>query len=688
MDLMWMEGNTRIGTLRVRGGGQDTVALRLAMDSLLGNADLLPTGLSPSAILLVRTLADPLPGRFALARWGFRISSEWQRAVRNSLAEIYRRAARPVQGYIPGHAAAVLFANESEMLACLALELSKGETWRRWWSKLIKRTLPTHAMAGLRALLCAKGRELPAVFHCLSEWGHAFTVVNALSRDDARTVLLAVSMAYGITGVDSAIDPPKKPIGRSLSPSDDLTEFREGSARPETRAPGSAADQRFRIPQYSRVREPWEGWLSPEWVPSHLAKERACLLGVGLSLYYRPAAVRSRTFVRTLRQWWAHWQQEPSSVKGGFHANASHTGNREEMVAVVGEFSANSRTRRVASKQPLPRMPGEDSMPGTAREVPDSHYQPPLVWRQTAAGNYVRQAESPDEASIAADPEAGVQGRAKAVETVHGETVFHSEEGIGSQLGGILYLINLMRHLNLPDCFEEDWGLASQVGAWGVLELLGRALLTEKHEHLASDPIWHLLVELDGRNPGELPGVGFRGSESFRLPVQWLTQQARVKCYWAVHNQRLLLWWDQGYLLCDVPRSPAFPSVQAKEHFRHYVDQAAISTFSRRDHARAPVQKISGPFLRGVNQNLGRWLDMVLPYLRFRLCTALHTNINKEFDLAEILLLHPGRLYLTSTHVDLVMNLDTISLPIRLAGLDFNPGWLPDYGKVIQFHFE
>jgi hypothetical protein len=44
---------------------------------------------------------------------------------------------------------------------------------------------------------------------------------------------------------------------------------------------------------------------------------------------------------------------------------------------------------------------------------------------------------------------------------------------------------------------------------------------------------------------------------------------------------------------------------------------------------------------------------------------------------------HAGR-----THVDLTMPMDSASLPIRRVGLDANPGWMPDLGRVVLFHFE
>lgn len=50
-------------------------------------------------------------------------------------------------------------------------------------------------------------------------------------------------------------------------------------------------------------------------------------------------------------------------------------------------------------------------------------------------------------------------------------------------------------------------------------------------------------------------------------------------------------------------------------------------------------------------------------------------------------LLRAGTLYISRTHIDLVMGMPQISVPVRIAGLDANPGWIPELGRVITFHF-
>ena len=46
-----------------------------------------------------------------------------------------------------------------------------------------------------------------------------------------------------------------------------------------------------------------------------------------------------------------------------------------------------------------------------------------------------------------------------------------------------------------------------------------------------------------------------------------------------------------------------------------------------------------------------------------------------------------GMLYITPNHVDLVMRMKQVSVPVRIAGLDANPGWTPELGRIIKFHF-
>lgn len=46
-----------------------------------------------------------------------------------------------------------------------------------------------------------------------------------------------------------------------------------------------------------------------------------------------------------------------------------------------------------------------------------------------------------------------------------------------------------------------------------------------------------------------------------------------------------------------------------------------------------------------------------------------------------------GGVSLTATHVDIVLPLDGADARVRRAGLDRDPGWLPWFGRIVQFHY-
>jgi len=224
--------------------------------------------------------------------------------------------------------------------------------------------------------------------------------------------------------------------------------------------------------------------------------------------------------------------------------------------------------------------------------------------------------------------------------------------GIATELGGVLFLLNVMQRLDLPGCFEADWRLASQVGPWGVLDLLARGLLSElptfpqvgNSQNLTADPLWFALAAIDGRRTDELPGGATTMPDRLNIPAGW----AR--------------WLDAG---------------------GNGAGQAEIASPSLATTTRT-VAPLAGPLLTGVSRDLCIWLAYVTPLLR----TILSRALGEECEVYSCLLLRRGQLYVTSSHIDLVMPLANVSLPVRVAGLDFDPGWLPAFGRVVRFHYE
>ncbi|MFL6107560.1 MAG: hypothetical protein ACJ72L_11395 [Marmoricola sp.] len=50
--------------------------------------------------------------------------------------------------------------------------------------------------------------------------------------------------------------------------------------------------------------------------------------------------------------------------------------------------------------------------------------------------------------------------------------------------------------------------------------------------------------------------------------------------------------------------------------------------------------------------------------------------------------IRPGTVLISRTHVDVVLRIDQIDLAARACGLDQDPGWVPELGRIVLFHFE
>ena len=816
----------------------DHTDLRLRLGHLLNSADLHPLTIPPSAILIVKELADPLPGRFGYSQDGTRINADWEQCVREALTNLYHQAMKPVGSVISPNNSSILFADEGEMLAYLVLEMSQGNASEQWWWEKIFRTLPVPSMESLTTLFCSHALYIPAILHHLTEWNQISTVMNALSSEQLLSILSTVMAAYGLPDLNSTLVPGdavsnshakfparvnpsqgKSAVLLNLLPSDRNHETHELQAhvfKENTIKPKTSPEQPYNtVTSNQATNAPWKSLRVAALLPGFQEKEKTCLVGIGLSLYYEPAKVQTRAFLEALRNWW-NVQTTSSSAKkkmspihtqlptpggGGKTKNSFRSEDTGHVLSSAIQAGRHGEDRS-SKKRPTQSWNDYESKPTQDRTSPVNqeklitrlaprgfppynpqslpHEQevhttttqgcdnviPPnrlpqrdptnspsdLPLPQGKASRKATQNENerfdfkessaapnparePSERVFATEEQAkdlpdettalpffSMQPRKKtgALEVLTkfvgtnpiGVSSYQErslkleddatpqmtdhciscpfEEGSETQLGGILYLINVMQQLDLPACFEEEWNLASHVGSWGILEILGRGLLENNDEHLVTDPIWQALAQLDGRKQGELPGERFHGNTRFCLPRSWWVQVGTGKdeeFHWATDNQRLCLWSAQGYPLLDVPRNTLTPFAQIHEELSVYKRDAAAPTCLRNTWSEMPFNLLPNLFTQHINSNLRHWLIMALPYIRFRIRQAFDPLTSTKLSLAETVLRVQGRLYVTSTHVDLVMKPDAASLPLRLAGLDCNPGWLPEFSRVVQFHF-
>jgi hypothetical protein len=83
---------------------------------------------------------------------------------------------------------------------------------------------------------------------------------------------------------------------------------------------------------------------------------------------------------------------------------------------------------------------------------------------------------------------------------------------------------------------------------------------------------------------------------------------------------------------------------------------------------------------------LALWVERVHLYTRARLRLALGTNDGRRA--ARLLCERDARVFVTATHVDILMRLAELPFEVRVAGLDRDPGWVPAAGRIVAFHFE
>jgi hypothetical protein len=122
-------------------------------------------------------------------------------------------------------------------------------------------------------------------------------------------------------------------------------------------------------------------------------------------------------------------------------------------------------------------------------------------------------------------------------------------------------------------------------------------------------------------------------------------------------------------------------------------ETAAITTTSRHQMlwhpagfplANLPRRKRVERRKRGQRQDkAARWLACLALYLDARIQRA---TDDPELGLSSLAI--PGHCRISADRIDIDLALADLPLPLRLAGLDRDPGWLPAEGRTIAFHFE
>ncbi len=224
--------------------------------------------------------------------------------------------------------------------------------------------------------------------------------------------------------------------------------------------------------------------------------------------------------------------------------------------------------------------------------------------------------------------------------------LFHAtEEALPTVAGGLLFLVPMLNALGLGEFLAGHPALADL----GVPERFLRHV-AERLGVPSTDPLLRVLQEAAAPLPEPSP---------FVLPVRF---QAGIG---ARGPLRLL-------------REPTGRRVAFDARTR--VPLASTS------HGGA----LPPPFDRGLPTPLAHplpWDDATLLLRATLLAVGRVTRRLAHLGL-RALVLRPGRLVTTRTHLDIVFAASQVDIRIRRAGLDVNPGWVPWLARVIQYHYQ
>lgn len=636
--------------VRLHGARAEPVIARLRLSSLLTSASLQPTAMPPQAVLVVRHMDDPLPGRIAPGFEPAAIASlAWERAAQNRLGELYARAARPVRGAIPPGAEAVLFADYSELLACLASEASRLAV-SGWWWQSVRRRFPLRLPGSWASVWEQHPRYVPAALERLVGYGQAAVVLERIAPVQAWRLLRVMAEAFSLSwaAIQESytamvrIQPeavPRLTGAKGASPrgfgSPPSPEIDSSTGKSETAPAGASTWQSgWGAAGHTASPAPWEPYMPSGTLPRALGIERSALLGVAMLLRRAPHAAFSSAFVPRFTAWLA--------------AEVRATADEEP------EYDRRTRPRQQPSKIVAPPASTTSVQPG----VLASPFAPDCGRARQGANTG---GESCQALSGAAAPASGMERNAdpqSTTELLEPRAGFFT--GVPTRAGGIFFLVHMLLQAQLLREFETG------LSGWAIVELLARCLLRPWFPSLADDPIWDALAELDGREPGVPAGTGFQSQPVYAAPESWLRRLPPAAELVRIRPRGLEIWRPEGFLLLDSTR--ADPSYKGRQPLTRRTRHA----FQGRTSAN-PAGTTATPELR-------RFLRFALAYARWRIGSALPGGWPHA-------LLRKGRLYLTPTHLDLVMNMNEVSVAARIAGLDTDPGWVPELGRVIRFHY-
>jgi hypothetical protein len=669
MDI-WRQKTSVVSKLRIRGKGFDALAARLQFERLFGADDFLPGSLPPKAIVCIKNLRDPLPRTLRLNRSDIDRSDTWRNSVAREIERLYGRAFRPVRETVPALAESVVFADNSELLACLASDWCEGLLTQRWWWRSL---FPDPRLAQMVAKVWIEAAEfVPAALQLLSKQGKAVKFATKLQPNETVNLLGQMIRVFNLDKLQAAL----------FEMFDEKKEFAVSSL--EDRAAKRSLPAEAYVPSAFRTSAPWFR-LAAETQHPALNFEQQCLLGIGLTLAHSPGTARSTEFARKAKIFRSEFETAATSAgKDKILKQARKSGKQKKKIE---EFSFLRETPEVQPVSPetavKPEKSFEDSLssgkkPSKSRGAwseSEPEGAPAVGTAKKKSGKIIFEAK----------PEKKFERRKSEKETklyqvekrepdkiVYAGIAEETETGLGveTKFGGVVYLLNLALYLKLYRDFTESAETEIDLDIWDFVALFGLEFLGRK---IKADPVWKLLKRLAGRESEKELGQGFAPADEWRMPREWLkTFQTEEKWLWINTGKRLVVRHPAGFRVIDVLLHRNVKGALERELKIYGRDLSGLTRSGTKD-----FRKYLSP-----RKN---WLKILAEYMRARLFQAL--NLETQEQINAILFERKATINVTATHLDVTFSLADIAFEVRSSGLDRNPSWIPAAGKFINFHF-
>ena len=399
---------------------------------------------APSEILIVRSLSDPAPGM--LARMDdARVVSKWEAAAAAALSDIRSRARRLRPGDSDTGADAIVFADEAEMIACLAERIAAGHS-TAWWARALLRRLPPGT--GVGPLLSHPPHLVLPIITVLLERRTAAAVFSRLTPRDVE----AIAEIIGLPPVASRRTP------RDFTPSRIIPDDAETPGKSVPPAlQGALARLHFGTARL--LAAAWIRQIRERTAPERLAVEAELLVSKSRAKNVDEATPQDAS------------EPQPSAPIGRDARDASNVVASSDAPYASQERTANDQTE--------------------ANEFPHAASHENTIAKNTS---FERSASPGTE-----DPDAP---SGTPAEDAVAPSPIEEPNGTATALGGIPFLINLyvspIRSRSPELAAILDAAAGTEDGKWTALERLARAMLADKHS-FDDDAIWSTLATLDGR---------------------------------------------------------------------------------------------------------------------------------------------------------------------------------------------